>query len=247
MPPKGFRVPRVTVACSRDGCTNTREVRQSDVDRNTSGRFFCGAECRNSAGSKPRTLPDLTCEICGASYHPPTSRAAKSSRFCSLTCKNEAATRPRLTVPCPACGDAFETYVEVSGEQHRTFCSHKCATDHRVTQGVGRLVNGRAVTLHVSGYLMVWTPDRGRMMEHRYVMEQEIGRQLLPDEQVHHINGVKTDNRIENLALLSPRAHAQETRRDENRRMRAKAARIRELEQELAELRKQLNHEEGSQ
>jgi len=38
--------------------------------------------------------------------------------------------------------------------------------------------------------------------EHRYAMEQKIGRYLNPKEHVHHINGDRTDNNIENLFLF---------------------------------------------
>lgn len=53
----------------------------------------------------------------------------------------------------------------------------------------------------VRGYRRIVTPDGRRMDEHRYVMEQVLGRPLERFENVHHINGVRNDNRPENLEL----------------------------------------------
>jgi hypothetical protein len=43
------------------------------------------------------------------------------------------------------------------------------------------------------------------MKEHRWVMQESLGRPLDPSETVHHINGDKTDNRLENLQLRQGR------------------------------------------
>jgi hypothetical protein len=39
------------------------------------------------------------------------------------------------------------------------------------------------------------------MREHRVIYEQHYGIKLLPHQNIHHINGIRTDNRIENLEL----------------------------------------------
>lgn len=62
------------------------------------------------------------------------------------------------------------------------------------------------------GYIICWLPSEspfyamisrnGTVLEHRLMMAEHLGRCLLKIEQVHHKNGIRNDNRLENLELM---------------------------------------------
>lgn len=88
-----------------------------------------------------------------------------------------------------------------------------------IVRRAGHDHNGRPAIINHFGYVSVWQPDHpkaahGRVLEHRLVVEKAIERYLTKDEQVDHINRIKTDNRLENLQLLSASDHGIKTNGD---------------------------------
>jgi len=103
---------------------------------------------------------------------------------------------------------------------HEIYVNHlDCVRADSLRPGDPVLSNG--IFTDKDGYIRVsglkgqhpyWTT--GGVYEHRIVMEKHLGRYLDPDEVVHHVNGVRNDNRIENLELLSKSCHASKHGKD---------------------------------
>jgi hypothetical protein len=132
-----------------------------------------------------------------------------------------------IWVVCPECGIGryiSKYYVKnpvkgVNLKQCR-ICSMRTG-EYREKQRLSQIGDkhyhwGGGKTKRTNGYIEVWIPPdhpfssmtyktgvrHHYVMEHRLVMAQHLGRPLTRTEVVHHINGIRDDNRIENLELF---------------------------------------------
>jgi len=113
---------------------------------------------------------------------------------------------PRVTITCETCGRTVirKRDVKQIAKGSPRFCSQACAAIARRGSGNPMWTGGRS--LKETGYVVIWKNGR-RDFEHRFVMEDKLGRRLRTDEHVHHINHIRDDNRPENLEILGASEH----------------------------------------
>ena len=111
-----------------------------------------------------------------------------------------------ILIKCDYCGKEFETYkcYEKRKVKHR-FCSKKCESKFKSYNNTREKWKGGRIG-KTTGYIYIFI-DGKEVGEHILIMEKTIGRRLKKGEVVHHINGIKTDNRIENLQLMTNSEH----------------------------------------
>jgi len=107
--------------------------------------------------------------------------------------------QPPVSRICEICGKQFMAHVCNVRKGGGRFCSRACMGISFRTPGAKTMRNGYV-------YVRVDPWPAKPVREHRLVMERELGRPLLPSEDVHHI-GLRTDNRPWNLIVLPKGDH----------------------------------------
>lgn len=152
-----------------------------------------------------RTIPRMCLHCDKEFFARPNDVKQGIGLYCSNSCSAQHLRgKPRQERVCPTCGQTFTPWPKEVRRGHGMFCSRRCArkaqTGEKASQWHGGIFRKR-------GYVMIIQHDHTYEAEHRLVMAKVLGRALTSDEVVHHINGIKDDNRPENLQAMTQSEH----------------------------------------
>jgi len=165
--------------------------------------------------------PNMICSVCGKPYHIYPSEKSKGERkYCSWTCYGKKRNpfpgdikkhtkNPNTT--CIVCGKPHyccPKYI-LEGKRKRHHCSRSCFIKSLLGSANPNWKGGEKPSpikwVKSPKAFRPMTRKNAQIPEHRLVMAQHLGRFLRSEEVVHHKNGIRNDNRIENLELLTGR------------------------------------------
>ena len=187
-----------TAICSVSGCTNLYSAKGL-----CKSCYFRSPDVKARKNARRRKGSHIvTCTVCESEFQ---TNYQRPNNYCSKACydkgqlnreKERQQDTGRSRCYAPSCDRAaiVKGLCDAHNQRLRKGLSLTPPLQKK-TKGVGEWPNGY-------GYIIKNTPS-GRKMKHRYIMEQHLGRDLLPHENVHHKNGIRDDNRIENLELWS--------------------------------------------
>lgn len=101
---------------------------------------------------------------------------------------------------CKGCSQEFSNWSNT-----RTFCSTECYRKNTLAEKSPHWVGEK--TFDQQGYVWVSNGGYKRIKEHILIVQKALGRKLKKGEVVHHINGIKSDNRNHNLLVCTPSYH----------------------------------------
>lgn len=151
----------------------------------------------------------ITCRWCAKRV----SKPKKIYKYCSRSCQSFHLAYQGISCKkpkngeeknCLECGKEYYIPLYRSKKGSSRFCSRKCQGKRHMKERPYLLF---CSTKSRTKIYKTITVNGTQVREHRYIMEQLIGRNLSRCEHVHHINGDHKDNRIENLQLLSNSDH----------------------------------------